>query len=83
MEITESCIVENIKSAAAMLSNLQLMGIQLAIDDFGTGYSSLDYLHRFPVNTLKIDRSVINSLDGDGFEIVRAIVNLSLKVNWA
>lgn len=77
LEITESCVVENIKSAATMLSNLQALGIQVAIDDFGTGYSSLAYLHRFPVNTLKIDRSFINSLDGDGLEIVRAIVNLA------
>jgi len=77
LEITESCVVENIKSAATMLANLQSLGIQVAIDDFGTGYSSLAYLHRFPVNTLKIDRSFINSLDGDGVEIVRAIVNLA------
>ena len=77
LEITESCIVENIQSAALMLSNLQEMGIQVAIDDFGTGYSSLAYLHRFPVNTLKIDRSFINGLGGDGHEIVRAIVNLA------
>jgi diguanylate cyclase (GGDEF)-like protein/PAS domain S-box-containing protein len=85
LEITESCVVENIKLAATMLANLQSLGIQVAIDDFGTGYSSLAYLHRFPVNTLKIDRSFINSLDGDGVEIVRAIVNLAwnlgMKVN--
>ncbi len=77
LEITESCIVENMQSAALMLSKLQEMGIQVAIDDFGTGYSSLAYLHRFPVNTLKIDRSFINGLGGDGHEIVRAIVNLA------
>ena len=77
LEITESCIMENMQSAAFMLSKLQEIGVQVAIDDFGTGYSSLAYLHRFPVNTLKIDRSFINGLDGDGLEIVRAIVNLA------
>jgi len=77
LEITESCIVENMQSAALMLSKLQEMGIQVAIDDFGTGYCSLAYLHRFPVNTLKIDRSFVNDLDGEGIEIIRAIVNLA------
>ncbi len=77
LEITESCIIENLQSAALMLSQLQAIGIQVAIDDFGTGYCSLAYLHRFPVNTLKIDRSFINGLEGEGKEIIRAIVNLA------
>ncbi|MCL1471549.1 GGDEF domain-containing response regulator [Argonema antarcticum] len=79
LEITESAIIENAESAAATLSQLRALGIQLSIDDFGTGYSSLSYLHRFPVNTLKIDRSFINNMgeDRESSEIVRTIVMLA------
>jgi len=49
LEITESVLVENAKSATAMLLQLQALGIRLSIDDFGTGYSSLSYLHQFPL----------------------------------
>jgi EAL domain-containing protein (putative c-di-GMP-specific phosphodiesterase class I) len=55
------------------------MGIQLSIDDFGTGYSSLRYLHRFPIHTLKIDRSFISMLhtDAESQAITQSIVTLS------
>lgn len=79
LEITESVLMENAKSAAAMLVQLQNLGIRLSIDDFGTGYSSLSYLRRFPINTLKIDRSFINSVDIniEEIEIIRAVVALA------
>ncbi len=79
LEVTESVIMENIDLAATMLKELQALGVQLSLDDFGTGYSSLAYLHRLPIDTLKIDRSFINRLDSDGeqLEIVRAIVTLA------
>ena len=86
LEITESVLMENAESAAAMLVQLQALGIQFSVDDFGTGYSSLSYLHHFPIGTLKIDRSFIKKLDTDTEEkeIIRAILalagNLSMNV---
>lgn len=78
LEITESAIMDNTESAAAMLLRLRELGLQLAIDDFGTGYSSLSYLHRFPMHTLKIDRSFVKAMSDRGeVEIVRAIITLS------
>jgi diguanylate cyclase (GGDEF)-like protein/PAS domain S-box-containing protein len=62
LEITEDVIMESSESAADRLSNLKALGLQLAIDDFGTGYSSLGRLHQFPIDVLKIDRSLINTL---------------------
>lgn len=79
LEITESVIMENAESARTMLLQLKALGVNLSIDDFGTGYSSLNYLHRFPLDTLKIDRSFISQIDSDGeqLEIVHTIVTLA------
>jgi diguanylate cyclase (GGDEF)-like protein/PAS domain S-box-containing protein len=77
LEITESVVMDNIDSAAAMLSQLRALGVRLSIDDFGTGYSSLTYLHQFPIDTLKIDRSFINRMDKENVEIVRTILMLA------
>lgn len=79
LEITESTIVEDIESARTKLSQLKALGIEVSIDDFGTGYCSLAYLNRFPVDTLKIDRSFIMDLDinPERLEIIRAIVTLA------
>lgn len=79
LEITETVIMENADSAAAMLNELKALGSQLAIDDFGTGYSSFSHLHRFPIDTLKIDRAFVSRMDAsaDGTEIVRTMLLLA------
>lgn len=82
LELTESMVMEDSASVTRVLTELQALGIQLAIDDFGTGYSSLSYLPRFPLTTLKIDRSFIHQLGdcNDNLEIVRAILSLAHKL---
>jgi diguanylate cyclase (GGDEF)-like protein/PAS domain S-box-containing protein len=77
LEITESVLMDDIDAAAAMLVQLRALGVKLSIDDFGTGYSSLTYLHRFPIDTLKIDQSFVAVLDKDHLEIVRTILSLA------
>ena len=79
LELTESMMMENMESSIVILEKLRNLGVELSIDDFGTGYSSLAYLHRFPISTLKIDRSFVSRMDGnrENAEIVRTIVMLA------
>jgi EAL domain-containing protein (putative c-di-GMP-specific phosphodiesterase class I) len=76
LELTESILIEHSETTLASLRELSGMGIQLAIDDFGTGYSSLSYLTRFPIDTLKVDRSFVHDIatDPDDAAIVQAVI---------
>jgi diguanylate cyclase (GGDEF)-like protein len=79
LEITEGVVLENSDSVVEILTELRTLGVQLGLDDFGMGYSALSYLPRFPFQTLKIDRSFVNGMAGEGgnTEIIRAIVSLA------
>ena len=78
--------MENIFMASYILHGLKAMGVQVYLDDFGTGYSSLNYLHKFPVNALKIDPSFTRNIQGDkqAQEILKSILvlanNLGMKM---
>ena len=79
LEITESMLIDNIEKGVETLKCLSEMGIHISIDDFGTGYSSLSYLKRFPINTLKIDRSFVHDIvtDKNDHTIVTAIIAMA------
>ena len=78
IELTESTVMQNTEANVERLHGLKQLGVKLAIDDFGTGYSSLWYLHRFPIDILKIDRSFVSRLTNadDGPGLARAVVGL-------
>jgi diguanylate cyclase (GGDEF)-like protein/PAS domain S-box-containing protein len=85
LEITESIFFEYQAKAIEMLNQIRELGIEIDIDDFGTGYSNLGYLIKLPISTLKIDRSFVDPIDGEGrnTEIVKTVLalarNLGLK----
>jgi diguanylate cyclase (GGDEF)-like protein/PAS domain S-box-containing protein len=83
LEITESSMMDQGEETIAKLEQLRARNIQLSIDDFGQGYSSLSYLHRFPVNTLKIDRTFVDQMisGGQNLEIIRTIIILAHALN--
>jgi EAL domain-containing protein (putative c-di-GMP-specific phosphodiesterase class I) len=79
LEITESMLMENFDDAGEKLRQLRDFGMEIAIDDFGSGYSSLAYLHRLPISTLKIDRSLVSGMteESDKTTIVGTIISLA------
>jgi diguanylate cyclase (GGDEF)-like protein/PAS domain S-box-containing protein len=85
LEITESILMDHAEASVRLLSRLKDLGIQVEVDDFGTGYSSLGYLHRFPIDALKVDRSFVSrvEVDAENREIVRTIVTLARNLGMA
>jgi predicted signal transduction protein with EAL and GGDEF domain len=79
LEITESAAMLNAQQTAKTLHELKALGLSIAIDDFGTGYSSLAYLKRFPIDSLKIDRSFVTELPGneDDASIAQAVITMA------
>ncbi|PTQ77945.1 PAS domain S-box-containing protein/diguanylate cyclase (GGDEF)-like protein [Nitrosomonas oligotropha] len=79
LEITESMLIDNIEKVVETLNCLNAMGIRISIDDFGTGYSSLSYLKRFPIHTLKIDRTFVRDIvtDRSDHTIVATIIAMA------
>jgi len=79
LEVTEGTAMHNAEKAIVTLGKLKALGVRISIDDFGTGYSSLSYLKRFPVDSLKLDRSFVKDLPADAEDaaIARAVINLA------
>lgn len=85
LEITESIAIANPERAIGIMTKLRELGVKMSLDDFGTGYSSLGHLHRYPFNTLKIDRSFVSGLgsvgDRVGTGIVQAVLDLAATMD--
>ncbi len=83
LELTETVLMRDAESAVETLHALKAIGVQLAVDDFGTGYSSFSYLRRFPLDSLKVDRSFINEISSGGNDrtILSAMINIGRSLN--
>lgn len=83
LELTETFLMQDSKSTALVLRALKDLGLKLALDDFGTGYSSLSYMKRFPIDTLKVDRSFVRNLttDAEDASIVSAVINMGKSLH--
>jgi diguanylate cyclase (GGDEF)-like protein/PAS domain S-box-containing protein len=78
LEITESALMHDIERVIAIMDQINALGVTLSLDDFGTGYSSLSYLKRFPIDSLKIDRSFTMGLPGDSSDCAIATTIISI-----
>jgi diguanylate cyclase (GGDEF)-like protein/PAS domain S-box-containing protein len=85
LELTETFLMQDSTSTADVLGALKELGLKLALDDFGTGYSSLTYMRRFPIDTLKIDRSFVRNLSthADDASIVSAVINMGRSLHMS
>jgi diguanylate cyclase (GGDEF)-like protein/PAS domain S-box-containing protein len=83
LELTETAVMRNFDATSAVLQSLSAMGIRIAVDDFGTGYSNLSYLKRFPINTLKLDKSFVHDIpaSADMATIVRSVIHMGQSLH--
>ena len=83
MEITENVLIEDVDVVIPILTHLKSLGIRIALDDFGTGFSSMSYLEKLPVDTLKIDRAFISTIDaaGRGGVIAKLVLDMARALN--
>ncbi|MFC4100276.1 EAL domain-containing protein [Paenibacillus xanthanilyticus] len=83
LEITENIAIHNERHVMSKLTQLKQLGIKIALDDFGTGYSSLSYLAKFPLDSLKIDKSFVQNIGGNAGEkeIVKTIIGMAHSLN--
>ena len=83
LELTESVVMNDVEASVETLNQLKALGVSISIDDFGTGYSSLSYLKRFPIDTLKVDRSFITDITTNPQDesITRTIITLAKSLN--
>lgn len=83
LELTESILMDDVAFTEQLLNEIKSMGVNVSVDDFGTGYSSLNYLKQFPIDSLKIDKSFIQTLpsDGEDKQIALAIIGIAHSMN--
>ncbi len=83
LEITESVMMQDMEMSIARLTELKSLGVRLAVDDFGTGYSSLNYIRRFPVDILKVDKSFVDGVNegGEASALTAAVIELAGILN--
>ena len=83
LEITESVMMQDMELSIERLTELKRLGVQLAVDDFGTGYSSLNYIRRFPVDILKVDKSFVDGVNdgGEASALTAAVIELAGILN--
>jgi diguanylate cyclase (GGDEF)-like protein/PAS domain S-box-containing protein len=83
LELTETAVMRNFDATSAVLQSLSAMGIRIAVDDFGTGYSNLSYLKRFPINTLKLDKSFVHDIPENAniATIVRSVIQMGQSLH--